>query len=174
MTLLQNREWNCLTLINASEKDEICLCTRCQSSLKRKKIPSCALLNIMCISEVPKELQGLNSLEERLISRIATFMTLVVPPRGYQRAIRSQVINFPTPMTNTVDQLPCPAEDADIVCAAAQQITETEQDKGTSPARMYYFRCYGKVMLALIWLRTNNPHYQNVRVVAPHEEQFTN
>ena len=127
----------------------------------------------MCISEVPKELQGLNSLEECLISRIATFITLVVLPRGHQRAIRSQVINFRTPMTNTVDQLPCPAEDTDIVCAAAQRITETEQDKGTSPARTYYCHCYGKVMLALYWLRTNNPLYQNVRLVAPHEQQFT-
>ena len=49
-------------------------CTRCLSSLKCKKIPGTALENNMQVSEVPKELKGLNSLEERLISRVTPFM----------------------------------------------------------------------------------------------------
>ena len=39
-------------------------------------------------------MQGLNSLEEHLISRITPFMKLVVLPRGRQRAIRGQVCTF--------------------------------------------------------------------------------
>ena len=113
---------------NASEEDEIWLCTRCQSSLKRKKILSCALVNIMRVSEVPKELQGLNSLEERLIFHITPFIKLIVLPRGHQRAIRGQVINFSTSMTNTVGQLPRPVEDTDIIYVQAnQKVSKTRE-----------------------------------------------
>ena len=113
---------------NASEEDEIWLFTRCQSPLNRKKIPSCALVNNMHISEVPKELQGLNSLKERLISRITPFMKLVVLPRGHQREIRGQVINFPTPISNTIDQLPRPVEDTDIIYVQAnQKVSKTRE-----------------------------------------------
>ena len=94
--------------LDAAVDDETWFCTRCLSSLKKKKIPGTALDNNMRISEVPKELQGLDSLEEPLISRVTPFMKLVVLPRGCQRAIRGQVINFPIfPMTHTVDRSGC-------------------------------------------------------------------
>ena len=46
--------------------DATWLCNRCLSSLKSKKIPGTALDNNMQVSDVLKELRGLNSLEERL------------------------------------------------------------------------------------------------------------
>ena len=60
----------------------------------------------MSVSPIPQELQGLNSLEERLIARVAPFMKLVLLPRGGQRGITGQVINFPSPMTEVLNQLP--------------------------------------------------------------------
>ena len=147
-------------------------CNRCLSSLKRKKIPGTALNNSMRVSEVPKELRGLNSLEERLISRVTPFMKLVVLPRGHQRAIRGQVINFPTPMTNTVDQLPRPAEDSDIVYVQRPSASDGVQEDGVSAARTYYCCRYGKVMKALTWLKENNPLYHDVKVVNPPEQHF--
>ena len=39
--------------------EEAWFCTRCQSSLKRRKIPGTALANNMRVSEVPKELKKL-------------------------------------------------------------------------------------------------------------------
>ena len=148
-------------------------CTRCISSLKERDIPGNALDNNMRVSEVPKELQGLNSLEERLISRVTPFMKLVVLPRGRQRAIRGQVINFPTPMTNTVDQLPRPAEDTDIVYVQRPSESECVPERATSATRTYYCCRYRKVMLALNWLKENNPIFHDVKVVDPSEKQFS-
>ena len=152
--------------------DATWLCNRCLSSLKSKKIPGTALNNNMRVSEVPKELRGLNSLEERLISRVTPFMKLVVLPRGHQRAIRGQVINFPTPMTNTVDQLPRPAEDSDIVYVQRPSASDGVQEDGVSADRTYYCCRYGKVMKALTWLKENNPLYHDVKVVDPPEQHF--
>ena len=148
-------------------------CTRCISSLKKRDIPGNALDNNMRVSEVPKELQGLNSLEERLISRVTPFMKLVVLPRGRQRAIRGQVINFPTPMTNTVDQLPRPAEDTDIVYVQRPSESECVPERATSATRTYYCCRYRKVMLALNWLKENNPIFHDVKVADPSEKQFS-
>ena len=80
-----------------------------------QKMPGTALENSMEVSNVLKELKGLNSLEEGLISRVTPFMKLVVLPRRRQRAIKVQVIIFSIPMKNTVDQLPRPADDNGIV-----------------------------------------------------------
>ena len=153
--------------------EETRFCTRCISSLKKMEIPGIALDNNMQVSEVPKELQGLNSLEERLILRVTPFMKLVVLPRGHQRAIRGQVINFPTPMTNTVDKLPRPAEDTDIVYVQRPSESECVQESAISATGTYYCCRYGKVMLALNWLKENNPIFHDVKVVDPSEKQFS-
>ena len=49
------------------------LCNRCRSSFRKNKIPGNSLENDMKVAPVPEELKGLNSLEERLISRVTPF-----------------------------------------------------------------------------------------------------
>ena len=60
----------------------------------------------MNTASAPKELQDLNSMEERLIARAAPFMKLVLLPRGGQRGLTGLVINFPSSMTEVLNQLP--------------------------------------------------------------------
>ena len=72
----------------------------------------------MSTASVPQELQDLNSMEERLIACVAPFMKLVLLPRGGQRGITGQVINFPSSMTEVFNQLPRPATGSDIVLVA--------------------------------------------------------
>lgn len=62
---------------------------------------------------------------------------LVVLQRGHQRAIKGQVVNFLTPMNNTVDQLPHPAEDTDIVYEQHPSESNGVQESATSATRTY-------------------------------------
>ena len=48
-------------------------CNRCISALNRKKIPSTSRWNRMSTASVPQELQDLNTMEERLIARVAPY-----------------------------------------------------------------------------------------------------
>ena len=46
------------------------------------------------VDEIPPELSRLNTMEQRLISRVQAFMKPIVLPLG-QRALAGQTINFP-------------------------------------------------------------------------------
>ena len=140
-------------------------CNRCISALNRKKIPSTSRWNRMSTASVPKELQDLNSMEERLIARVAPFMKLVLLPRGGQRGITGQVINFPSPMTEVLNQLPRPATGSDIVYI--------KPPTASKESKSLYYRCrYTIVMNALQWLKENNSAYKNVKITEHCQENF--
>ena len=69
----------------------------------------------MKVAKVPSALRELNSLEMRLISKATVFMKMVILPRGGQRAVRGQVINFSSDVDGIVSQLPHPPSGEDIV-----------------------------------------------------------
>ena len=140
-------------------------CNRCISALNRKKIPSTSRWNRMSTASVPQELQDLNSMEERLIARVAPFMKLVLLPRGGKRGITGQVINFPSSMTEVFNQLPRPATGSDIV-----YIKPPTASKESKPL---YYRCrYTIVMNALQWLKENNFAHKNVKITEHCQENF--
>ena len=142
-------------------------CRRCISALNRNKVPSTSQWNGMSVSPIPHELQGLNSLEERLIARVAPFMKLVLLPRGGQRGITGQVINFPSPMTEVLNQLPRPATSSDIVYIKAPTSNSLKESKP-----LYYHCRYTRVMKALKWLQENNVAYKNISITNQCEENF--
>uniref|UniRef100_A0A1X7VXB3 DUF6570 domain-containing protein n=1 Tax=Amphimedon queenslandica TaxID=400682 RepID=A0A1X7VXB3_AMPQE len=61
----------------------------------------------MHVDEIPPELSHLNTMEQRLISRVQAFMKLLVLPLG-QRALAGQTINFPANVSEIVNTLPRP------------------------------------------------------------------
>ena len=71
-------------------------CNKCKKSLQQKKVPAASQFNNMKVAKVPSALGELNTLEERLIVKATVFMKMVILPRGGQRAVRGQVINFPS------------------------------------------------------------------------------
>ena len=83
--------------------------------MQQKKVPAASQFNNMEVAKVPSALRELNTLEERLISKATVFMKMVILPRGGQRAVRRQVINFPSDVDGIVLQLPCPPSGEDIV-----------------------------------------------------------
>ena len=61
---------------------------------KERENPPFAKINNMHVDEIPPELSCLNTMEQRLISRVQAFMKLIVLPLA-QRPLANQTINFP-------------------------------------------------------------------------------
>ena len=97
----------------------------------------------MKVVDIPLVLMGLNTLEQRLISKATVFMKMVIIPRGGQRSVRGQVINFPS----NVDSV----------------ISESE-DKSNGPDKAYHCCRYSRVIQALQWLKQHNPLYRDVSI----------
>ena len=91
-----------LAVVNESVQESIesvWLCNKCKSAMERKKISAGSQFNKMKGPEVPSVFIGLNTLEQRLISKATVFMKMANLPRGGQKAVRGQVINFPSMLT---------------------------------------------------------------------------
>ena len=163
-------------VVNLSVDDsvgQLWFCNKCKKSLQQKKIPAGSQqFNNMKVAKVPSALRELNTLEERLISKATVFMKMVILPRGGQRAVRGQVINFPSDVDGIVSQLPRPPSGEDIVYVQRpDSMTEVESQSVERGAR--YLRCrYSKVMGALGWLKINNPLYKDVIINGVTEDMF--
>ena len=162
-------------VVNLSVDDsvgQLRFCNKCKKSLQQKKIPAGSQFNNMKVTKVPSALRGLNTLEERLISKATVFMKMVILPRGGQRAVRGQVINFPSDVDGIVSQLPRLPSGEDIVYVQRPDST-TEVESQSVEWRARYLKCrYSKVMGALGWLKINNPLYKDVIINGVTEDMF--
>ena len=110
----------------------------------------------MKVVDIPSVLMGLNTLEQRLISKATVFMKMVILPRGGQRAVRGQVINFPSNVDSVISELPRLPNGEDIVYIQQPQSLESE-DKSNGPDKAYHCCRCSRVMQALQWIKQHNP-----------------
>ena len=164
-----------LEVVNLSVDDsvgQLWFCNKCKKSLQQKKIPAASQFNDMKVAKVPLALRELNTLEERLISKATVFMKMVILPRGGQRAVRGQVINFPSDVDGIVSQLPPPPSGEDIVYVQRPDSTSDMECQSVEQGGRY-LRCrYSRVMGALGWLKMNNPLYEDVVINGVTENMF--
>ena len=164
-----------LEVVNLSVDDsvrQLGFCNKCKKSLQQKKIPAAFQFNSTKVAKVPSALRELNTLEERLISKAAVSMKMVILPRGGQRAVRGQVINIPSDVDGMVSQLPCPPSSEDLVYVQGPDST-TDMECQSVERGERYLRCrYSRVMGALRWLKTNNPLYKDVIINGVTEDMF--
>ena len=164
-----------LEVVNLSVDDsvgQLWFCNKCKRSLQQKKVPAASQFNDMQVAKVPSALRGLNTLEERLISKATVFMKMVILPRGGQRAVRGQVINFPSDVDGIVSQLPRPPSGKDIVYVQRPDST-TEMECQSVEHGARHLRCrYSRVMEALGWLKRNNPLYKDVIINGVTEDMY--
>ena len=114
----------------------------------------------------------MNTLEGRLIAKATVFMKMVILPRGGQRAVRGQVINFPSDVDGIVSHLPRPPSGEDIVYVQRPDST-TEMESQSVEHGARYLRCrYSRVMEALGWLKRNNSLYKDVIINGVTEDMF--
>ena len=96
---------HCVTSIKSVDNKQW-LCSQCIKYFKDGKIPPCSVGNGLRFPKIPKELQGLTKLEERLISPRIPFMQIKELPRGGQLAVHGNVVNVPADVNKTVKLLP--------------------------------------------------------------------
>lgn len=96
---------SCTTSITSVENKKW-ICIQCKKYLNDDKVPPCSVGNGFKFPCMPKELQGLTKLEERLISPRIPFMQIKELPRGGQIAMHGNLINVPADVNKTVKLLP--------------------------------------------------------------------
>ena len=165
-----------LTVMNESVEESVesvWFCNKCKNVLQRNKVPAGSQFNKMKVAEIPSVLLGLNTLEERLISKATVFMKMVILPRGGQRAVRGQVINFPSNVDSVISQLPRLPHGEDIVYV--QQPESADGRSNDTRQETPYHTCrYSKVMQALQWLKQHNILYSDVTITDVEKEHTLN
>ena len=144
-----------LTVVNESVQgsiESVWLCNKCKSAMARKKIPAGSQFIKMKVPEVPSVFIGLNTLEQCLISKATVFMKMVILPRGGQRAVRGQVINFPSNVDCVISELP-PLPSCEDILYIQQPDSIGSKPNGSVPDTIYHTCRYSNVILALKWLK---------------------
>ncbi|KAK3917073.1 Maturase K [Frankliniella fusca] len=103
---------------------------------------------------VPQELVGLSYIEKQLICRVHSVFSLYKVQRG-QYKYKGQVINFPQQVQNVADTLPHLVADLNNLV-----VFKLDNDINLSD---FYVR-KDKVLNALLWLKQNNPLYQDIHI----------
>ena len=152
-----------LTTCQITPCKDALICTQCKSHLKTNKIPPLSAGNFMQTTNIPAELDGICSLEERLFSLKIPFMKIISLKSGSQRAVSGAVVNVPSNICTTIESLP-----------------RTPTESGIIPVKLKRRLCYKghvlyqhirpeRVRNAVAWLRLNNPRYYNVNISSTHE-----
>lgn len=105
---------NCVTSVKSVDNKKW-LCLQCKKYLKDVKVPPCSIGNGFSFPSLPKELQGLTKLEERLISPRIPFMQIKELPRGGQIAMHGNLVNVPADVNKTVKLLPRNMNDSETI-----------------------------------------------------------
>ena len=141
---------------NVSVEGKQWLCHTCCNYLKRNKLPPQADANNLKLPTIPDELQGLSTLEERLLSQRYPFMKLLALPKDRQYAIKGAVVNIPVDVENVAKTLPKTPSEAGIIPLKLKRKIEYQGHYS-----FQYIRPH-KISSALSWLLENNCLYENV------------
>ena len=168
-----------IPLPDVPEGECVWLCTRCQSILGKGKVPPYACINNIQVVKVPPVLSVLNTMEQRLISKVQAFMKLIVLPLG-QRALAGQSINFPVDVSQVCNALPRPIDESGVILVQSSSSTSAststadggEGSPSTVPSSssITTHSCKGyvvrkpKIMRALHWLKTSNILYADIHL----------
>ena len=134
------------------------ICKTCHDNIRKGSIPRIASVNKLGISEQPDSLSQLNMLERHLISPALPFMKMINLIKGSQKGIHGQVVCVKADLENTVKCLPRLPTDESLIRVKLKrrlQYKSHHMCQDINPA---------KVRNALIWLKANNPLYEDVDI----------
>ncbi|XP_052412218.1 uncharacterized protein LOC127957635 [Carassius gibelio] len=92
--------------LSGNEARKLWICYTCHRKILGGKLPEESAANNMHLVDIPKELKGLNSLEEHLIARNIPFMKLLCLPRGNQKGCHGPVVSVPVNIADVSNILP--------------------------------------------------------------------
>ncbi len=106
--------------------------------------------------EVPDELKELSEIEEMLIAQVCAVMS-VYRLRGGQLGYRGNVINFSQDIQDFTTQLPRHPSSLDVLVVRRKSANDPTAFRDFIVRRSKVFR-------ALIWLKENNPYYNDITI----------
>ena len=98
-----------------AERRQEWICHTCDENLKSGSMPIIAVTNKLALSPIPQELSDLNGLERQLIAKVLPFAKIIALPKGRQRAIHGNVVCVPSEVETTVNSLPRPHSEAQLL-----------------------------------------------------------
>ena len=134
------------------ETTPVTLCRKCNNSMnKRGDIPANSWI-FLAPGYIPHQLKNLNFIEKRLISLVQPYISVMTLPLG-QKALKGQVIHFPSPslqVTRSVPNLSC-----DTVIVHQESLTKTA---------ITHYASRNKVNDAIVYLKTHNHLYSGISI----------
>ena len=146
------------------------ICKTCHENIGKFKIPTLATatVNKLSLHEQPPELSKLNMLERHLIAPAILFMKMLILIKGSQKGIHGQVVCVKSDL-NTVSQcLPRLPTDESLIRVKLKRKLEYKGHhmcQDVNPA---------KISKALLWLKENNPEYENIDIDFRHFNDMIN
>ena len=134
------------------------ICKTCHDNIRKGNIPKLASVNKLGIFKQPDVLSELNMLERHLISPALPFMKMINLIKGSQKGIHGQVVCVKADVENTAKCLPRLPTDESLIRVKLKrrlQYKGHQMCQDISPAR---------VRNALMWLKANNPLYEDVNI----------
>ena len=139
-------------------KCDVYMCNTCKSNIRNGKIPRLSSFNKLGISKQPDTLSQLNMLERHLVSPALPFMKMINLIKGSQKGIHGQVVCVKADIENTVNCLPRLPTDESLIRV---KLKRRLQYKGH---QMCQDINPSKVRNALIWLKANNPLFEDIEI----------
>ena len=148
------------------DKENEFICQTCHRDLKKNKLPVQSVANMLEVPGVPEELQGLTRLECHCIGLRIPFMMLRALRKGGLGQICGPCVNVPATLEPIAKVLPRVPENIDLVLLKFKRMITYKSNYMCDYIRPQ------KVMIALLWLKENNPHYSHVEIDHAWLEKF--
>lgn len=133
------------------------LCQLCKNYIHKNKMPYGYVQgNNLHVPDQPPELKNLSITDKRFVSKLHTFMTLLVLPRGGQYAQTGMAIHFEAPIQEIINDFPC----INNLNGFVPVVNAHNQDK-------VLHMNMDKVLKALYWLKAYNHLYTNINIKEP-------
>ncbi|XP_072023189.1 uncharacterized protein [Amphiura filiformis] len=134
------------------------ICNTCHASMKAKRMPTIATVNGLNIQEQPPELSHLNMLERHLIAPAIPFMKMISLIKGAQKGVHGQIVCVKSDVNSVAQSLPRLPTDHSLIRVKLKRKLEYKghhmcQDVNPS-----------KIQSALVWLKENNPEYEDIDI----------
>ncbi|XP_072047335.1 uncharacterized protein [Amphiura filiformis] len=134
------------------------ICNTCHTSMKAKRMPKLATVNGLKVQEQPPELSHLNMLERHLIAPAIPFMKMISLIKGAQKGVHGQIVCVKADVTSVAASLPRLPTDHSLIRV---KLKRKLQYKG-------HHMCQdvnpSKIRSALVWLKENNPEYEDIDI----------
>ncbi|KAK7149216.1 hypothetical protein R3I94_008742 [Phoxinus phoxinus] len=134
------------------------ICHTCDNHLKRGQMSSIAAANKLELPPIPAELDELNVLERQLIAKILPFAKIISLPKGQQRAVRGAVVCVPSEMEKTVNSLPRPRSEAQLLQVKLKRHVKFKGYQQFQTVNMH------NVLAALSKLKAMHSEYRDISI----------